>query len=183
MDYYVDIIVQPDQEMRESVLMNMLYSKLHKGLVTIKSDFIGVSFPAAHLKPGNHLRLHGTSENLEQLAALNWLGALAGYCKLGELSPVPAKLLYRKVSRKQATKSKAKLRRLQKRSSLSDGNIVDYRAKMFANGLDYPYFDLISQSSGQVYRRFIKLGALLEQPQSGKFDSFGLSTEATVPWF
>ena len=59
MDYFIDIVVQPDQDMHENALMNLLYSKLHRALVKLKSDFIGVSFPGIGLKPGKQLRLHG----------------------------------------------------------------------------------------------------------------------------
>ncbi|MGR6859126.1 type I-F CRISPR-associated endoribonuclease Cas6/Csy4 [Aliivibrio salmonicida] len=31
--------------MRENVLLNKVYTKLHKALVTLNSDSIGVSFP------------------------------------------------------------------------------------------------------------------------------------------
>lgn len=183
MNYYIDIMLQPDQELPESTLMNMVYSKLHKALVTITSDFIGVSFPGARLKPGRHLRLHGTKEHLEQLIALSWLGGLSGYCKIESIKEVPAHAQHRTFSRKQATMSNAKLRRLQKRVTLSDEDIKNYRAKMFSQGIDLPYFDLVSQSSGQLYRRFIELGPIQTQPTTGRFDSFGLSRDATVPWF
>lgn len=183
MDYYCDIVLLPDQELRENVLMNMVYSKLHKGLASLKSDFIGVSFPAATLKPGNHLRLHGTKEHLEHLSALNWLGGLSGYCKIDVIKPIPDKVQYRTISRKQTTKSNSKLRRLQKRGSLSSEDVKGYRAKMFSQGLDNPYFDLVSQSSGHTYRRFLELGDIQAEPTAGAFDSFGLSRDATVPWF
>lgn len=183
MDYYFDIVLQPDQEMQESVLMNLVYTKLHKGLVTLKSDFIGVSFPTASLKPGYCLRLHGSREHLEQLNALDWLGGLAGYCKVDGIKSVPANAQFRTFSRKQTNQTNAKLRRLRKRGSISESDIKRYRAKMFAQGLDNPYFNLVSQSNGKTYRRFVELGELQGQPTEGTFDSFGLSKSATVPWF
>lgn len=183
MKYYMEILLQPDQEMRENVLMNMVYSKLHQGLVALKSKSIGVSFPDAHKKPGGRLRVHGTKEHLEQLDELNWLGGLRGYCKLEDILAVPSNVQYRTISRKQTNLSKAKLRRLQKRGSIPDEDIQQYRAKMCGQGLENPYFDLVSNSSGQTYRRFLEMGVIQGNATEGAFDTFGLSKEATIPWF
>ncbi len=43
MDYYIDIKIKPDAEMRENVLLNKVYSKLHKALFSLKSSDIGVT--------------------------------------------------------------------------------------------------------------------------------------------
>jgi len=43
MNNYIDILIKPDDEMRENVLLNKVYSKLHKALFTLKSTEIGIS--------------------------------------------------------------------------------------------------------------------------------------------
>ena len=108
---------------------------------------------------------------------------MSDYCVISSVMFVPEGSKFRTVSRKQATMSQAKLRRLMKRDSLSEDEIKQYKAKMFSRGLDNPYVELVSGSNGQRHRRYIEFGELLDQPVSGDFDQFGLSKTATVPWF
>ena len=183
MGYYIDIELKPDAEMRESPLMNLVYNKLHKALVKLKTEQIGVSFPKYKIKLGKVLRLHGNKINLKNLHNLNWLGGMAGYCVISDVKNVPAGVKYRTVSRIRTNMSKSKLERLKRRGSITLGEEKNYRAKMFSQGLDNPYLDLNSGSTGKKHRRFIHFGPLLDQPLEGKFDSYGLSKVATVPWF
>jgi len=183
MDYYIDIEIKPDTYMRESPLMNLVYTKLHKALVNLGSEQIGVSFPGYKIKLGRLLRLHGDKADLNNLHSLNWLGGIAGYCKISDVMNVPAEVKYRTISRIRTNMSKSKLERLKRRSSITPAEEKLYKAKMFAQGLDNPYLDLESGSTGQKHRRFIHFGPLLDQPVEGKFDSYGLSQVATVPWF
>jgi len=183
MDYYLDIEIKPDAEMRESPLMNLVYSKFHKALVKIKTEQIGVSFPKYQTKLGHLLRLHGDESNLRKLQDLNWLGGLSGYCVISAVKNVPTNAKYRTVSRIRTNMSWSKLERLKRRRSITPDEEKIYKAKMFSQGLDSPYLDLESGSTGKKHRRFFRFGPLLDQPIDGKFDSYGLSKVATVPWF
>lgn len=183
MDYYIDIKIKPDAEMRENVLLNKVYSKLHKALFSLKSSDIGVSFPAYDIKLGDVLRIHATETRLEALQDTNWLGGLVGYCKQTQILPIPNNVSYRSVSRKQANMTAAKLRRLIKRGSISADDIKKYKAKMFTQGLDNAYLELESTSNGNKHRRYIEFGELSDIASTGLFDQFGLSKESTVPWF
>lgn len=183
MDYYIDIKIKPDLDMRESTLMNLVYNKLHKALVKLKTEEIGVSFPNYQIKLGRLLRLHGDKTNLHNLQNLNWLGGIAGYCKISDVKHVPATVKYRRVSRIRTNMSKSKLKRLKRRNDVTLNKEKNYKAKMFSQGLDNPYLDLKSKSTEQKHRRFIHFGSLLDQPATGKFNSYGLSKVATVPWF
>ena len=183
MDHYIDISLIPDAEMRESELMNLVYNKFHKALVRIKADKIGVSFPGYQIKLGCLIRLHGDIANLNELQALNWLGGIAGYCEVSDLKIVPANIQYRTVSRIRTNMSKSKLARLKRRGSITTDKEKAYKAKMFTLVLTSPYFDLESGSTGQIHRRFINFGPLVDQIVPGKFDSYGLSRCATIPWF
>jgi len=183
MDHYLDIQLKPDADMRENVLLNKVYTKFHKALSTMKATDIGISFPKYHVKLGDVVRIHGNRDRLMTLQAMNWLGGLAGYCRVGDITPVPSQSGFRTVSRKQSNMTEAKLRRLIKRGSLSAEEVKGYKAKMFTQGLDNPYLELESGSNGHKHRRYIQLGELLDVPVKGEFDQFGLSKVATVPRF
>ena len=183
MDHYIDISLIPDADMCESALMNLIYNKFHKALVSIKIDKIGVSFPGYQIKLGRVIRLHGDKANLNELQTVNWLGGIAGYCETSDLRAVPANIKYRTISRIRTNMSKSKLARLKRRGSITADKEKDYKEKMFTLGLTNPYFDLESGSTGQTHRRFIHFGSLVEQGVTGTFDSYGLSKCATIPWF
>ena len=183
MDNYIDIQIQPDAEMRENVLMNKVYTKLHKALFDLKSTGIGVSFPEYKVLLGRKIRLHGDSLVLKDLQGLNWLGGLSGYCQISVILTVPENVQYRVISRKQSTMTNAKLNRLIKRGTISEENIKAYKAKMFTKGLDNAYLELVSTSNDQLHRRYIQFSDMLIKPVEGTFDQFGLSKTTTVPWF
>ena len=183
MNFYIDIQIKPDAEMRENVLMNKVYSKLHKALFDLNANNVGVSFPKWNVMLGATLRLHSTQESLDALQKLNWLGGLSGYCEVSSILNVPDTCKYRVLSRIQTTMTPAKLRRLLKRGSITDDEAKAYKAKMFSKGLDEPYLELESSSNGNKHRRYISFGQIMEANVEGEFDSFGLSKTATVPWF
>jgi len=183
MNHYLDIRLRPDAEMRENVLLNKVYTKLHKALFALRSTDIGVSFPKYRVKLGGVLRIHGTRDRLMALQTMNWLGGLIGYCDVSDITPVPEQAKFRTVSRKQSNMTESKSRRLIKRGTLSPEEVKGYKAKMFAQGLDNPYLELESRSNGHKHRRYIQFGELLDVQAEGEFDQFGLSKAATVPWF
>lgn len=183
MDSYLEVTLKPDAEMRENVLLNKVYTKLHKALVTLNSDCIGVSFPKYQVLLGRVIRLHGNSAMLRDLTSLNWLGGLAGYCQVSEIQDVPKECQYRTISRIQSTMTQSKLKRLNKRGSISEAAVKTYKAKMLAKGLDNPYLELESSSNGHKHRRYLCFGEIKKDAVDGTFDQFGLSKTATVPWF
>ncbi len=184
MNHYFNITLLPDTEMPATVLMNAICAKLHKQLYDVQSKTIGISFPKYDVTLGNVLRIHGSEADLQKLHAANWVGGMNGYCKIGEISVVPANAKHRTGSRKQSTMSQSKLKRLLKRGTITDDKVKDYKAKMFAEkGLDKPWLDFVSSSNGNRHRRYIELGELQDTPIKGEFDYFGLSKTATVPWF
>lgn len=184
MNYYFNIKLLPDVEMPVAVLMNVICAKLHKALFDSHSSSVGISLPKYEVTLGNILRIHGSAADLQKLHSADWIGGMNGYCKIGEVSTVPENAKHRTVSRKQSTMSQSKLKRLLKRGTITDDKVKDYQAKMFAEkGLDKPWLDFVSGSNGHRHRRYIVLGELLDKPVSGKFDQFGFSKTATVPWF
>jgi len=183
MDYYINIQIKPDAEMRENELLNKVYTKFHKELSTMKATDIGVSFPRYNVLLGKIIRIHSNQTRLTELQDTNWLGGLIGYCDISEIQPIPSDVKHRKISRKQANMTAAKLRRLIKRGSISAEEAKQYKAKMFSQSLDNPYLELESSSNGHKHRRYIEFGELTEKSVKGDFDQFGLSKVATVPWF
>ena len=183
MDYYLDITLKPDPEMPVKQLLNMIYTKFHKALYDMNSKTIGVSFPHYQVMLGDMIRIHGSEADLNRLQQLNWIGGMNGYSTIGEITPVPSISKYRTVSRKQTTMSQSKLKRLQKRGSITEDEVKNYKAKMFSKGLDNPFIELVSASNGHRHRRYIEFGPLSDIPREGQFDQFGLSKTATVPWF
>lgn len=183
MDHYIDITLKPDAEMRENFLLNMVYAKLHKALFDLTCTVIGVSFPDYQVMLGRRIRLHGALAELEKLQSLNWLTAFSEYCSASSAQKVPQKVQYRVIGRKQSNMTQAKLNRLIKRGSIEPEQVREYKAKMFTKGLDNPYVELKSTSNGELHRRYFEFGELQSEPVTGAFDHFGLSKQATVPWF
>lgn len=183
MNHYLDITLLPDPEFSATVLMNSLYSKLHKALCDLNAKNIGISFPACQKTLGHCLRLHGSAEALDILQLKNWIGGMSGYCQQTTILQVPAQSKFRTVSRQQPSMSQAKLNRLIKRGSITEDEAKVYKVKMTTKGLDNPYLVMKSGSNGHTHRRYIQFGELLDQPVSGEFDQFGLSKTATIPWF
>lgn len=183
MNYYIDIQLNPEASLKESPLMNLVFTQLHRGFVKLKTDQIGVSFPRYNFKLGRLLRLHSDQHSLHALQSLNWLDGLDKYCDISNAKNVPANTKFRTISRIRTNMTKSKLKRLKQRGSITAEKEKTYKHKMFSQGLDNPYLDLESGSTGQKHRRFIDFGPLLNEPLVGKFDSFGMSKVATVPWF
>lgn len=183
MNHYIDVVIKPDAEMRANVLLNKVYTKLHKALSEKATIDVGVSFPRYKVLLGNLLRIHGHEARLLELELIKWLGGLSGYCDVTAVQKIPEKTAYRTISRKQSNMTEAKLRRLIKRGSILPDEMKGYKAKIFETGLDNAYLELESSSNGRKHRRYIQFGELTSKPAKGDFDQFGLSKTATVPWF
>jgi CRISPR-associated endonuclease Csy4 len=193
MNYYQDIKIQPDAEIRESWLLNKVYSKLHKAIFDLSATDIGISFPQVKIKLGDVVRIHSTQERLQQLQNLNWLGGLSGYCKVGEVLPVPDKVnghqtIFRIRQNMSLARMQKKITHQKSKSYLKTDDDIKvyekyYKAKMFKTGLDNPYLELQSTSTGNKYRLYIAFGELQKQSVEGEFNHFGLSKIATMPIF
>lgn len=185
MDYYLDINVLPDPEFKETFLMNALFSKMHRALVEVANTNIGVSFPEFKDKSlGNRLRLHGTQTKLTQLMELQWMKGLRDYTLQTDIQPIPQNTQYRLVKRVQA---KSSIERLQRRSIakgwLTTKQAYEQLSSIKPQRLSLPFIKLRSSSTQQEFRLFIQHEPLCDEIVSGKFNAYGLSNEATIPWF
>jgi CRISPR-associated endonuclease Csy4 len=202
MKYFFDLALLPDEEVPIFFIRNKVYTKFHKALFDLSATDIGISFPCpkkAKKKDKNKMnfdeviRLHATQKRLQQLQNLNWLGGLSGYCQVSEIFPTPDKVKgHQVISRIRQNMS---LARMQKKIThqKSKGYLKTdedirayekyYKAKMFKTGLDNPYLELQSASTGGKYRLYIAFGELQKEATKGEFNHFGLSSTATVPIF
>ena len=185
MTHYQDIRLLPDEVTNSTVLMNMLFSRLHVALVKLHKGDVGVSFPEIGKTLGTCLRLHGQQSALLQLDALAWPGALASHIYKDDVLPVPKKVQgYRTVSRKQFKSSPERLRkRLARRHNLSKEEALQRIPDCVARMTDLPFIQIKSASTGQRFRLFVENGLLREQASFGSFSMYGMSAKATIPWF
>ena len=184
MDHYLDIRLLPDPEFKETVLMNAFFGKLHRALVQAGQGEVGISFPRAGKNLGDTLRLHGNRNALLRLMELEWLKGLKDYSDVSSIQPVPDNCQYRVVKRVQ---SKSSVERLYRRSVKKGWMTPDEAKKKVADHksqlLKQPYVQVKSNSSGQVFRLFVHQGKFVDAPREGTFSAYGLSGDATVPWF
>lgn len=187
MDSYIELQLLPDPEFPATTLMNALFAKLHRGLVSNGEGRIGVSFPDVAQNDigfGSRLRLHGSAADLERLMSANWLQGMRDHLLCGQISPVPAKTSYRVVRRVQAKSSpERERRRLIARKGISLDAAVQAIPDHAAQRLSHPYLVLASQSTRQQFRLFVEHLPLQEHPVIGLFSAYGLSVDATIPWF
>ncbi|MEJ2042741.1 MAG: type I-F CRISPR-associated endoribonuclease Cas6/Csy4 [Reinekea sp.] len=191
MEYYQEIKILADPELTETVLMNALFAKLHRALVAMKADTIGISFPKVMQKKrvnlGNLIRLHGSEADLNALDELNWRKGLSDYTHVRAIQPVPLVREYRQVKRIQAKSNAERLRRrLIKRKGVSEAQAQQQIPDNIEQELKLPFVTLKSSSTNQQFRLFIDQSCRFEQAQPGPFSKYGLSfgvDGATVPWF
>lgn len=184
MDHYQDIRVLPDPEFTEDMLMAALFAKLHRALGARGKGDIGVSFPEHGLKPGARLRLHGQQAALAELENTRWRAGLQDYCQSGPVAPVPQIQGWRTVSRVQVKSSPERLmRRSVRKGWLTEEQAQQRLSSVAEQHTSLPWLSIKSLSSGQYFRLFIRHGEFLSAPVSGTFSSYGLSAQATIPWF
>lgn len=187
MDAYLEIRLLPDPEFPVSFLMGALYGKLHRALVTLDSSQIGVSFPGYSQSPrsmGDRLRLHGTQAALSQLMRQSWLKGMSDHIQSSDILPIPESVQYRTISRRQFKTSSERLRR---RRMKRKGETWEQAAAAIPDTAehkpDLPYIHLRSKSTEQSFTLFIEQGELKGQPTHAEFNTYGLSRQATIPWF
>lgn len=187
-DHYLDLVLLPDPEFAPQQLMDALYAKLHRALVGLGAEGIGVSFPGldeSTCRLGNRLRLHGAAGDLDALMKTPWLTGMRDHLRVGEMAAVPMKrVLHRNVRRIQVDSSPERLRRrLMRRLPLDAAAAHERIPDSAAERLRLPGVNLRSRSTGQQFRLFVAHGPLQDDPVPGKFNAYGLSPRATVPWF
>ncbi|AHE99151.1 type I-F CRISPR-associated endoribonuclease Cas6/Csy4 [Thioalkalivibrio paradoxus] len=186
MDHYLDFTVLPDPEFRETTLLGALVSKLHRRLVVLEADDIGISLPDFEKAPplGNRLRVHGTQERIETLMQEEWLGGMRGQLEIAPLRAIPAEVSHRGVRRRQY---KTNVERLRRRRMRRHGETHEEARERIpdtvARKVKTPFLTVYSSSSGQRFSLFIEHEPVQARPVVGAFNSYGISRDATIPWF
>ncbi len=187
MDAFLDIKLLPDPEFAPSTLMNALFAKLHRALVTHGAGDIGISFPDAGQNAhalGQRLRLHGTSAALEKLMALQWTHGMHDHLIIRPIGKVPARCTYRHVRRVQAKSSPERLRqRRMARQGIDYPQACQEIPDHVAERLRLPYLIVNSRSTGQRFHLFIEQIEVSAQGGEARFNQYGLGKATPVPWF
>lgn len=185
MDHYLEIRLLPDPEFPPNVLMNALFSKLHRALALHGQGSIGVSFPdAGKTGLGSRLRLHGSAATLHGFMAQDWLPGMRDHSAVGEIVPVPAVSTHRVVRRVQVKSNPERLRRrLIARKGISEDQARAAIPDHAVERLNLPFVVLNSRTTGQQFRLFVDHMPPGGQPVAGTFSAYGLSAIATIPWF
>jgi CRISPR-associated endonuclease Csy4 len=188
MDHYLELTIFPDAEIAAEQVLGILFGKLHLALVEHGKGDVGVSFPDMDLKTcrvGARLRLHGTHNTLEALLNDGRIMRFRDYAGISQALPVPAQAKHRSVFRVQEKGSNPERlrRRAMKRHGLTEAEARARIPDTAQKRLNLPSLQIRSHSSGQSFRIFFDLGAVKDNPSQGKFNTYGLSRTATVPWF
>lgn len=189
MNHYIDIRLRPDPEFPAVFLLKALYSKLHRALFDLNADDIGISFPEHRTGVkartlGNHLRLHGARERLETLMRTGWLSGMRDHVTVSGITPIPENASHVIVKRRQFnTGSESRARRYAKRHGISMEEARKLYQKPASRRIELPYVQFDSRSTQEQFCLFIEHGEQQEKSIEGTFNHYGLSREATVPWF
>ncbi|MHA3903478.1 type I-F CRISPR-associated endoribonuclease Cas6/Csy4 [Castellaniella sp. WN] len=183
----IDIRLLPDPEFSQAHLLGALYAKFHRALVGLGTHEIGVSFPQYSMQPrtlGRIMRVHGGGDALNALLFTDWLRGMRDHVELGALSAVPKEVQHRRLLRRQFKTSADRLRHRRMRRK---GETYEQAAQAIPDSVeqqpDLPYVQLRSASTGQRFCLFLALGDPEPQAVAGEFNTYGLSSTATLPWF
>lgn len=196
MKYFIEITLLDVDEITPFTLWSIFYTQLHLAFVEHKdaNDLItyGVSFPEykagqrknsdAFFYLGSKLRIFAHSEQaLADLNLAKWLERLSDYVHIKSVKATPEQVQYAtferaraKASLQQRAQHQAQRRGITLEESLQ--HFKDYQAQ----NLNLPYVSLKSESNGSPFNLFIRK---VEQNAAvdGKFGTYGLSKQTTVP--
>ena len=167
--------------------------------ITLRASKVAVSFPCYGDKTyplGNKLRLLAQEKVfLERLDIEKWLIKLQDYVQVHSPEAVPSLVSYVGFRQNRVKGEKRLEQSLQKKAKhLSDkfdldfdGTLRELKKKHAFNEEKLPYIQVESQSSATGNRKprfklFIEMAEMAESKQ-GRFDCYGLSKTATIPWF
>ena len=186
MDFYTDIKLLADAESNINHVRGVAFERLHLALVELESSTIGVSFPNFDNQGelGALIRLYGNERDLTRILSSKRISQMRDYILVSPVAEVPRATKYRTVRRAQSKSNPERLRRrLQKRHNLTKDEARERIPDTSASYLNLPFVAMRSSSSNQHFRLFVQHGPVVETPSAGRFNSYGLSSEASVPWF
>lgn len=136
--------------------------------------------------------LAGSEDALVNLDIQQWLKRLSDYCHIQAIKNVPENVKkHARFKRKSVKSIEIKAKRRAEHLNKPYNEIMDYLIKEGRSAeFKLPFITVESQDTKKWVEKgvssqfllFIEL-SLSEIPASGKFDCYGLSKTATVPWF
>ncbi|PKG99347.1 type I-F CRISPR-associated endoribonuclease Cas6/Csy4 [Paraglaciecola sp. MB-3u-78] len=200
MKYYLDITLLPDAEANLGFLWQKVFQQVHIALVdnkvgdnesAVALSVVGYGDKAFPL--GNKLRLLAASEDiLQKLDMQRWLNRLSDYCHLSSIKPVPAEVKqYARFNRKNVKSIEKKAQRRAVHLAKSYNEVLAYLIEEGkSKECKLPFINVESQESKKQSGQGVSCQFLLfiektlfDEAVNGKFDCYGLSKTATVPWF
>lgn len=200
MKYYFDITLVPNAEANLGFLWQKIFQQVHIALVDNKVgdnesaialsvvDYGDKDFPL-----GSKLRLLAGSEDaLVKLDIQQWLKRLSDYCHIKPIKNVPDDIKqYARFKRKPVKSIERKAKRRAEHLKKPYAEALAYLVKEGRSAeCKLPFINVESQDTKKrgeqgVSSQFLLFieRSLFEVPASGKFDCYGLSKTATVPWF
>jgi CRISPR-associated endonuclease Csy4 len=200
MKYYLDITLLPDAEANLGFLWQKVFQQVHIALVdnkvtdnesAVALSVVGYGDKAFPL--GNKLRLLAESEDiLQKLDIHRWLNRLNDYCHISSIKTVPTDIKkYARFNRKNVKSIEKKAQRRAVHLAKPYNEVLAYLIEEGkSKECKLPFINVESQESKKQavqgvscqFLLFIEQ-TLLDEAVHGKFDCYGLSKTATVPWF
>lgn len=200
MKYYLDITLLPDAEANLGFLWQKVFQQIH---IALANNKVGDNDSAVALSVvgygdnifplGNKLRLLAETENyLQKLDTHRWLSRLSDYCHISSIKPVPADIKqYARFNRKNVKSIEKKAQRRAEHLNKPYGEVLTF---LIAEGKSkqskLPFINVESQDTKKRVEQGVSCQFLLfieqtifDEAIKGKFDCYGLSKTATVPWF
>lgn len=197
MKYYIDITLLPDAEANLGFLWQKVYQQIHIALVenkiAAKQSAIAVSFPKygnTVFPLGDKLRLLANKQvQLSQLNIEKWLSRLMDYTHIKPIKEVP--LTVNQFARFKRKQFKSNLIKEAKRRAKYKGESLEVALEHFKHYQAESSLAFINMTSLSMERdisinRNFKLfieREILDKQEQGVFNCYGLSKDATIPWF
>ena len=197
----------PDAEANLGFLWQKVFQQVHIALVDNKvvdnESAVALSIVGYKDKDfplGNQLRLLAVSEDvLQELDIHSWLNRLSDYCHIKPIKPVPSDVTQYARFMQKRVKGEGRIHTqlLKKAKHISEKFNIDYEKCLAELKVKNKYVEsklpFITVESQQTKKQ-LKPGesskfllfieqTLFDKPSDGKFDCYGLSKTATVPWF
>ncbi len=189
MDHYLDFLVLDNPEIGRDSILAMLFDGLHQAFIHTNNTTMGISFPKvkAHASPptlGNVLRLHGTLAEITHLIALPALSKPLDYVRTSPPTAVPPQATFCSVTRQQVKSNADRLRRrAMRRHDLTMEQAIQRIPDTVMKTSNAPYLIVRSRSTQQSFRLFLLHSKTQASAIKGTFNAYGLSSNATIPWF
>jgi CRISPR-associated endonuclease Csy4 len=200
MKYYLDITLLPDAEANLGFLWQKVFQQVH---IALADNKIGdnesavalsiVNYGDKDFPLGNQLRLLANTEGeLQKLDIHRWLNRLSDYCHIKPIKPVPTDVSQYACFKRKPVKSieKKAQRRSEHLNKPYDEVLTYLRREGRSNECKLPFINVESQQTKKrsgpgestYFLLFIER-SIVDKSVDGKFDCYGLSKAATVPWF